>query len=200
MDARAHRRPEPWIASTLALIATAGCLQLDPGTSGGGGSGGTGGTGSGTGVLDGTDAEVCGAACDTLIGCGVELDLDGCKASCLDPSGTGLVACFRQVPAACNPLSSCVLSTLCGSGGVPAGSASCESGQSCLASCAGSPDGNCGCSCIGQVSSDQAAAIYAVAVCASVHCSFECGASGGDPGSCQGCLANVCETADLQCQ
>lgn len=194
MHQRILRGAAPWTLTALALMAAAGCVQLDPGAGTGGG-----GAGGGGGALDGTDAEVCAAACDTLIGCGVELDLDGCKASCLDPAGASLVACFRQSTAACDPLSACVLSTLCGPGGVPSGSASCETGQGCLVSCAGYPNPGCGCACMGQVTSAAAASIYALAVCASVHCSFECGANGGDPGSCQSCMANQCEAADLQC-
>lgn len=194
--ANTTRKAPPWSAAVMAVIAATGCVQLDPGGGGGSGAGGSGGSG---GVLEGTDAQVCGAACDTLIGCGVELDQAGCKESCLDPASANLVACFRSVTADCSPLSSCVLAALCGSGGVPSGSASCEAGQACLESCAGVPDPNCGCLCMGQVSSGQAGPVYAVAVCASVHCSFECGAN-GDPGSCQSCIANECDGADLQCQ
>ncbi len=192
MNQHQIRRADPWSAAALAVMMAAGCVQLDPGTgTGGGGAGGTGG------VLEGTDAQVCGAGCDTIIGCGIELDQTGCKESCI--ASAGLVACFRQVTATCNDLSACVLNALC-SGSIPSGSSACEAGQSCLISCAGNADPGCGCACMPQVTSAQTAAVYAIAVCASVHCSFECAPNGGDPGSCQSCLASECETADLQCQ
>lgn len=188
MNTLLTRHKAPAIAA-FAALAIAGCWRVDPGTSGGGGSGGD--------VLQGTDDEVCGGGCSTLIDCGIELDQAGCKDSCINAVTKSLVGCFRQVTATCDNLSSCVLSEVC-SGNVPSGSASCETGQSCLISCAGNPDPGCGCTCIPQVSPDQSAAIYALAVCANVHCSLECGTS-GDPGSCQSCMANECETDDLGC-
>jgi hypothetical protein len=197
MDQHMFLRAEPWAAGALALLVAAGCVfDAETGTGGAGGAGGD----TGSGFLGGTDAQVCGAACDMLIGCGVELDQLGCKESCLDPASTGLVACFRQVTAACDPLASCVLAAVCGPGGVPSGSSSCEGGQGCFLSCAGSSDVNCGCACMAPVAPVDAAAIYAVTVCASVHCNFECAVNGGDPGSCQSCIALDCEAADLQCQ
>lgn len=192
-----HSSPSPtapWFLTTLAVLATAGCV-FDPGATGTGG----GGAGGDAGVLEGTDAQVCGAACGTLIDCGVELDQDGCKSSCLDGGSPNLVSCFRQVTATCDPLASCVLGTLCGSTGIPSGSDTCATGASCLIGCAGNPDSSCGCVCMGQVNADDASAIYAVAVCASVHCNFECGAS-GDTSSCQSCLNAECNSTGASCK
>lgn len=190
------RSAPPWIPTVLAVLAAAGCV-LDPGAGAGGGGGG--GAGGGGGVLEGTDAQVCGAACGELIDCGAELDQDGCKSSCLSSANGSLPACFRQVTAACDPLARCVLGELCGPGGVPSGSDACAAGASCLIGCAGVADTTCGCACMGGVRADDAAAIYAVAVCASVHCDFECGAF-GDTASCQSCLNGQCASAGAGCK
>lgn len=179
--------------AVLAALLVIGCWHVDTGT---GGSGGTGGSTSDA-PLSGTDIQVCAGACQKLIDCGVELDLDGCKQSCIDPASAALITCLRGVNASCNPLASCVWAAICGA--APSGSASCSAVGQCGVNCAGSPSTACGCSCAAQASSGVSVNYYAVAVCSSVHCSFECGSS-GDPGSCQSCIANQCGTAAGNCQ
>jgi len=186
-------------AALVALLVAAGCVppETDTGAGGSGGAG-SGGAGSGGGTttgLSGTDAQVCGTACQTLIACGAELQQDGCKESCVNPASSGLVNCLRQVTTACNELALCVWGTVCGP---PGGGASCGEGQNCLISCAGNPAPGCGCSCVVQVDASLAINLYNLATCASARCSAEC-ATTGDPASCQGCMANECATADGQC-
>jgi hypothetical protein len=180
--------------AALAAVLVIGCWPVG---SGAGGSGGAGGTTTTDSALEGTDIEVCAGACQKLIDCGVELSLDGCKQSCIDPSSAALITCLRGVSGACNPIASCVWVAVCGA--APSGSASCSAVGECGVNCAGSPSTACGCSCAAQASPGVSVNYYAVAVCSSVHCSNECGAS-GDPGSCQGCLANQCGTAAGNCQ
>ncbi|MEZ4311901.1 MAG: hypothetical protein R3F14_28050 [Polyangiaceae bacterium] len=163
-----HRRPD--------RLLTAGCYRPDTG-----GTGGTGGEGGSTGddPLTGTDAQVCGAACSKLTVCGAELDQAGCKSDCV--SNATFINCFRQVESSCDFLAACVWGVVCGTGGIPNGSASCGEGQSCLISCSGNPSTSCGCACAGAVAQGSAMELYALAVCASVHCNYECSATTGDP-------------------
>ncbi len=181
-----------FLGAALAAVLVIGCWPVETGTGGGGAGGST-----TVGPLTGTDIEVCAGACSKLIGCGAELSLDDCKASCIDPGSAALINCFRSVDAACNPLASCVWVALCGA--APSGSASCAAARDCALGCAGTASTACGCSCAAQAGPGVAINYYAVAVCSNVHCSYECGVN-GDPGSCQGCLASQCETASNNCQ
>ena len=182
------------IGAALSATVLIGCWPVETG-SGGGGAGGS-ATTTDT-AWSGTDLQVCGAACNKLIACGAELDLDGCKESCADVSSANLVACFRSAGPSCNPLASCVWSALCGA--APSGASSCAATADCALTCAGAPSSACGCQCEAQASPGIASNYYAVAICANVHCTLECGSS-GDPGSCQGCLASSCADAMSKCQ
>ena len=83
---------------------------------------------------------------------------------------------------------------------MPAGSASCAAVADCAINCAGSNSNEvCGCLCAGQAAPSAAAAFYVVTVCSVLHCNLECGET-GDPGYCQGCLANACAGAYSQCK
>jgi hypothetical protein len=179
------------LAFTAAALVI-GCVPYDPGA----GAGGAGG-GATTGTLEGTDLQVCGDACQTLVGCGAQLDQTGCKADCTDPSNAGLVSCFRGVAPSCDPLASCVWSALC-SGVAPNGSQACAAGASCAVSCGGNPDPYCLCGCAGQVRPDQSGDFYVLITCLSVRCSIECGQS-GDAVSCDDCLTGECSAAAAQC-
>ncbi len=181
-----------FVGAALAAALVIGCWPVESGTGGGGAGGST-----AAGPLTGTDIQVCGGACDKLISCGVELNLDDCKASCIDPGSAALITCFRGVDAACNPLASCVWAAICGA--APSGSASCSAARDCALNCAGAASTTCGCSCAAQAASGVSVNYYAVAVCSNVHCGYECGVN-GDPGSCQGCLASQCEAASSNCQ
>lgn len=189
-------------AALIAAWIAAGCVvptSTSGGGSGGGGEGGASGEGGGAG-FQGTDAEVCDKACGAMIECGVELDLSGCKLSCTDPAGPPLVACLRQSTVSCDPIAQCFWGAVCGAQGVPAGSASCVAVEECAINCAGSNDSAvCGCLCAGQAAPGAAAAFYAVTVCSVLHCNGECGEL-GDPGYCQGCLANACVNSYSQCK
>lgn len=185
------KRQTPARVLASALVTTwlvVGCVPVDPGGAGGEGA---------TTTIDGTDLQVCGAACQTLIGCGADLDQTGCKDDCLSLENAPLVSCFRSTTATCDGLSSCVWSALC-SGATPTGSASCEAGQQCFVNCGGNPDPLCPCACQAQVSSNQAADVYALYVCIYSNCKHECGQI-GDPVSCDSCITGECSPEDAQC-
>ena len=179
----------------LATILVLGCWQVD---TGGGGSGAAGGSGGAAGNLSGTDIQVCGAACAKLIDCGATLDLDACKSDCIAPANAALITCFRAVSATCDALSSCTLDIICQGNGAPAGNASCSGAGTCLVQCGGNVNGLCPCDCAVQASPAVASAYYNLFVCASIHCSYECGTS-GDPASCESCLYTSCHAEAQNC-
>jgi hypothetical protein len=188
-------------AAAAAVYLAIGCVP--PGTTtGAGGEGGAGGAvgSTTTSVLEGTDAQVCALGCQKLIECGAELDLDGCKQSCTSLGGGQVVSCFRGATLDCNPLASCALGAVCGSGGTPSGTASCGQAATCAVNCAGQQSGTCGCSCSGQAAPTVASDFYGVTTCSALHCSNECAAVGGDPSSCQTCLATSCAKAASHCK
>lgn len=190
------KRQTPARVLASALVTTwivVGCVPVDPTASGGAGGEG----GGATTTLEGTDAQVCGAACQSLLGCGADLDQTGCKTDCLDPANANLVTCFRNVDATCDSLATCVWRALC-AGTSPSGSGTCEAGQQCAVTCGGSPDLYCLCGCEGQLASNVSSEFYVLVTCLSVHCNIECG-TGGDPVSCDSCIAGECSAADAQC-
>lgn len=181
------------LGGALSSMVVLGCWQVETGA-GGGGAGGSSTTDT---AWSGTDLEVCGAACNKLIACGAELDVDACKQSCGDVSNAALASCFRSAGPSCDPLASCVWLAICGA--APSGASSCIATADCGALCGGSPSSACGCQCAAQAASSASSTYYAVAICANVHCTVECGSS-GDPTSCQTCLTTSCATPLSKCQ
>lgn len=187
--------PRAAIGAFLAAFVVLGCWQVTPGT---GGSGGTGGAGGAAGNLEGTDIQVCAGACQKLVTCGAELDVDACKSDCIATQNASLVSCFRGVSATCDALASCTLDAVCLGSGAPQGSSSCSGAGTCLVQCGGDPSQTCPCDCALTASPGVASAYYNLLVCASIHCSYECGSS-GDPTSCDSCLGTSCNAEAQAC-
>lgn len=189
--------PRAALGAFFAAFVVLGCWQITPGN-GGGGAGGSAGTGGTAGVLEGTDIQVCAGACQKLIDCGAELDVDACKTDCASTQNANLVTCFRSVNATCDALASCTLDAVCLGNGAPQGNGSCSTAGTCLVACGGNPTATCPCDCALTASSGVASPYYNLLVCSLIHCSIECGTS-GDPTSCDSCLGTSCKTEANNC-
>lgn len=155
----------------------------------------------GTAPAPQTDAQRCDSACQKLTGCGVLYD-STCSAGC--QQAPVFLGCIKQAADDCNALALCAFqqyaATFCaGSGGVPAGGASCNQTQACEGTCnaMGAP-ASCSCGCIAQMSAGRALNLLVNNQCSIARCATQCSPAGSGP-ACNACFAQMCQPQNAQC-
>jgi hypothetical protein len=167
----------------------------------GGLGGGVGGAPSGGGAGGANDQALCTAVCATFVSCGVTTSAS-CETECAAGS-TNYKSCVGAAGTDCNALAMCYFqaaaSTDCpGGGGVPSGSATCATTDTCEGTCNTNSSGAaCKCACAAAASPSVAGLLLAINSCASDKCASACsGTSGPD---CNTCFQTDCATPRQNC-
>ena len=151
----------------------------------------------------GGDQALCTAACSTFQGCGVMVSAT-CASACTSAS-PNYRSCLSAAGADCNALALCyftaVAPTDCpAGGGVPAGSATCATTDTCQGTCNtnGSP-ASCGCACAAAIDPTLANDLLVINSCALEKCAGSCGSSGTHGSDCNSCFQQMCASQRAAC-
>jgi hypothetical protein len=196
-------RARLWVC-VVAAAAIGGCGSKSGGDDGGAGAGGGGGGGGASAAdMSITDAQRCSTACAKMISCGVLYDSTQCNQGC--NASTVFLPCLRTAALDdCNALAMCAFREyghdVCGgSGGVPAGTATCNTTSMCEGTCnVSGTQPACSCNCIAAASPAIANALIVNNQCALSLCATECSAAGSGA-ACNNCAATKCASQRSQC-
>ena len=186
-----------------AVVSTGGQGGSGAGGVGGnaGGAPGSGGGAPGGGGAGGAnDQALCTAVCATFVSCGVTTSAS-CETECAAGSAS-YKSCVGAAGTDCNALAMCYFqataSTDCpGGGGVPSGSATCATTDSCEGTCNTNGSGAaCRCACVAAADPAVANLVLDINSCATSMCASECTGAGT---TCNSCFQTACQTPRTAC-